>query len=397
MASNRSDGIIPGATSKSIAVVLRKKADNTELTAIVYNTAGNTAAYQRQGAAAVAITLATQTVTGAFSSGGFVEIDATKQPGLYRLDVPDAAWAAGVDFVVISFVTTSGYVFHEKFPFAAIAMDPTTGRVGIDLSSVNEPAAGTFPTTGIVDMGTAAAIPDSTHLQLRAAAAFGTNALNGKTLFIESATTGAGQSVQLLGNTNAAGANVVQYADAFPIALTGTVKYRIFASPPASVTNPAAVNTTQWAGGTIPSPAVTGIPDISLKYILGTLLTETAGLIAAAFKKFFNIASPTATAATVDQTGDSFARIGVAGVGLTNLGDTRIAHLDADISSRTKPADTQAAVTTVANPVTLSGDLSPTMKSSVQTAATAATPSVNVDKVNNVKVNGDGAGTPWGP
>ncbi len=34
------------------------------------------------------------------------------------------------------------------------------------------------------------------------------------------------------------------------------------------------------------------------------------------------------------QTGDAFARIGTAGVGLTNLGDTRIAHLDADVTSR---------------------------------------------------------------
>ncbi len=34
------------------------------------------------------------------------------------------------------------------------------------------------------------------------------------------------------------------------------------------------------------------------------------------------------------QTGDSFARIGLAGVGLTNLGDTRIANLDATVSSR---------------------------------------------------------------
>lgn len=34
------------------------------------------------------------------------------------------------------------------------------------------------------------------------------------------------------------------------------------------------------------------------------------------------------------QTGDSFARLGVAGVGLTNLGDTRIANLDATVSSR---------------------------------------------------------------
>lgn len=40
------------------------------------------------------------------------------------------------------------------------------------------------------------------------------------------------------------------------------------------------------------------------------------------------------TAPNTAQTGDNFARIGVAGVGLTNLGDTRIANLDATVSSR---------------------------------------------------------------
>lgn len=38
--------------------------------------------------------------------------------------------------------------------------------------------------------------------------------------------------------------------------------------------------------------------------------------------------------ASTTQTGDSFARIGVAGAGLTAIGDTRIANLDAAISSR---------------------------------------------------------------
>lgn len=46
------------------------------------------------------------------------------------------------------------------------------------------------------------------------------------------------------------------------------------------------------------------------------------------------------------QTGDAFGRLGAAGAGLTALGDTRMANLDAAVSSRTKPADTQAAVTT---------------------------------------------------
>lgn len=57
--------------------------------------------------------------------------------------------------------------------------------------------------------------------------------------------------------------------------------------------------------------------------------------------------------ASVTQTGDAFARIGAAGAGLTAIGDTRVANLDATISSRTKPADTQARVTLVDTATTL--------------------------------------------
>lgn len=41
-----------------------------------------------------------------------------------------------------------------------------------------------------------------------------------------------------------------------------------------------------------------------------------------------------ATAVGVAQSGDSFARVGAAGAGLTALGDARLVHLDADVSSR---------------------------------------------------------------
>lgn len=61
------------------------------LTGLVYNTASLTC-YYRKGptGSATAITLATQTVGGAHSDGGFKEIDATNMPGQYRLDLPDA-------------------------------------------------------------------------------------------------------------------------------------------------------------------------------------------------------------------------------------------------------------------------------------------------------------------
>jgi hypothetical protein len=41
--------------------------------------------------------------------------------------------------------------------------------------------------------------------------------------------------------------------------------------------------------------AVAGAPKTDVTYILGTLLTETSGQIAGAFKKFFNVSAPTAT------------------------------------------------------------------------------------------------------
>jgi hypothetical protein len=57
---------------------------------LAYNTA-SLKCYYRKGAtgAATELALATQTVAGAHSDGGFVEIDATNMKGVYRLDLSD--------------------------------------------------------------------------------------------------------------------------------------------------------------------------------------------------------------------------------------------------------------------------------------------------------------------
>lgn len=71
------------------------------------------------------------------------------------------------------------------------------------------------------------------------------------------------------------------------------------------------INVKQWLRGTIPAVAVTGVPIVDQKYILGTVLTEGgAGRLAAALIKLWDVASPVMTAASVNQTGDSFARLG---------------------------------------------------------------------------------------
>jgi hypothetical protein len=85
--------------STGVTVEIRGFTASTGLpyTAGAFNTAGITAQYIRTRSAAVSITLATQTAAGAWASGGFVHVAG----GVYRLDVPNAAFASGADDVVI--------------------------------------------------------------------------------------------------------------------------------------------------------------------------------------------------------------------------------------------------------------------------------------------------------
>ncbi len=69
---------------------------------------GGSASYMRQGAARVDLTLKTlASASAAYDEGGFILVDDTNMPGLYRVDVPDAAFATGVAFVVIQMVMAS--------------------------------------------------------------------------------------------------------------------------------------------------------------------------------------------------------------------------------------------------------------------------------------------------
>lgn len=102
-----------GATSQSVYFELMDSTSTTggRKTGLAFNTAGLTAYYARSQAAAAAIALVTLASAGAaWSSGGFVEVDATNMPGLYRLDLPNAALAAGAETVVITLRGASGMV-----------------------------------------------------------------------------------------------------------------------------------------------------------------------------------------------------------------------------------------------------------------------------------------------
>src|SRR5271154_2103230 len=98
---------IPG-NSTSVRVTLSildtSQQDTRGLTGLTYNAAGLTAAYWRAddgNAGATVVTLASAT-RGSYTSGGFVEKDATNFPGDYEFGVPNAALAPGSSWVRVN-------------------------------------------------------------------------------------------------------------------------------------------------------------------------------------------------------------------------------------------------------------------------------------------------------
>lgn len=117
-------------TSPRVYVYAASKVDGTPKTGLAYT--GPTAYYSRMQAASAPITLATQTVTGAYASGGFVELDATNMPGWYRFDVPTAINTSGVRRAAVSFKMAD--VMFTPIELEITAYDPNAA--GADPSTI---------------------------------------------------------------------------------------------------------------------------------------------------------------------------------------------------------------------------------------------------------------------
>lgn len=110
--------ITKGATDETVEVLIIDSADGTPETGVLYNTSGIDLWYQRPGAAKTSITEATlAALTTAHTDGGFLEI----ANGMYRLDLPDAAFATGVSHVTIG-GTVTGMIVR---PVTVQLVDPS--------------------------------------------------------------------------------------------------------------------------------------------------------------------------------------------------------------------------------------------------------------------------------
>lgn len=97
------DFIRKGATDKSVRIRIIDSIDGTPETGVVFNTSGIDLWYRRELEAKTSITEATlAALTTAHADGGFLHIG----DGYYRLDLPDAAFASGANYVEIGGTVT---------------------------------------------------------------------------------------------------------------------------------------------------------------------------------------------------------------------------------------------------------------------------------------------------
>lgn len=117
--------IIKGSTDVTVYFHLRSTSDGTSKTGLTYNSPGAIASYMRSRGVRTAISLVTLGgPDSAHSDGGFIEVDGTNAKGLYRLDIPDAAVASGVDEVIIHIGFTG--VFEESLSLELVE-EPASG------------------------------------------------------------------------------------------------------------------------------------------------------------------------------------------------------------------------------------------------------------------------------
>ena len=98
--------VTAGSTGRHVYFYIQEDAGATnpgEPVTALTSTDLDSASYARAGAARTAITLSSTlaSASAGWTSGGFIKVDDTNMAGTYRLDVPDAAFATGVDQVIV--------------------------------------------------------------------------------------------------------------------------------------------------------------------------------------------------------------------------------------------------------------------------------------------------------
>lgn len=136
-----------GSTDYSVELTIIDLGDGTRETGVVFDTPGIDLWYRREGGALVPIVEATlAALTTAHTDGGFLHIS----DGVYRVDLEDAAVAAGADFVSVGGEVTGMIVIGGRVKLTDVDMNDSV-RAGLTaLPNAAADAAGGLP---ISDLG----------------------------------------------------------------------------------------------------------------------------------------------------------------------------------------------------------------------------------------------------
>lgn len=139
------DIVLKGSTDRSVHVKIIDSADGTPETGVVFNTSGIDLWYRREGAVRTAITEATlAALTTAHADGGFLHVS----DGVYRLDLPDAAFATGANYVDFGGTVTGMIVIGGRVRLVDINHEDSV-RAGLTaLPNAAAEAAGGLYTRG---------------------------------------------------------------------------------------------------------------------------------------------------------------------------------------------------------------------------------------------------------
>lgn len=294
-----------GVSSKLLEFGMRSSSTGQLLTGLA--AASVTCTFQLEGAAGqTTVTLDGTMVLGTWKTGGWKE---TGTLGLYQFGAPNASLTGAQ---AVTFVFKASGAIDTKLRVVLVAYDPQDTAIG--LASVALPAAPVAGTWG-----------ESLFFALNRLGRRNT-AQGGTTNTI---TLDAGASAV----DNIYATHSVRITSGTGSGQIATITGYVGLTKVATVTRPGGGTWTTTPDNTSVFQ-IEAVPSANMGFILFSALTESVGgYLAAGLKKLLNVVTPLFTVASVNQTGDAYAQVGVAGAGLTALGDTRIANLDMAISA----------------------------------------------------------------
>ncbi len=310
-----------GKTSKRVLVFIQDSSSTTGagLTGLTSASSGLVCYRAREddgnaGGTQLALSAGTR---GTWSSGGFVEKDATNLPGIYELGLDNAGLATGSDTVV--------YVLKGATNMAPVTLeiqlvdfDPQNANLGLSNVSANvaqwngaavaTPNVAGVPKVDVVDVnGAGVSSTNSIAANVTATGTAQAGAASTITLAAGSSATDNlfnGQTVQLTGGTGAGQVRVITgYVGSTKVATVdrawqtnpdATTTYNVIATDAAAKTSALGVsaNVTQWNGTNVAAPNVAGVPVVDVVDIKGSTVPN-AGVVPIDLAQALN-ASPTA-------------------------------------------------------------------------------------------------------